>query len=204
MEKKQLALPILVEGRYDKNMISQLYFGTVITAEGFGVFNSKEKQALIRRLSAEGLIVLTDSDGGGVQIRSFIKGLVDKEKLYHLYIPKIEGRERRKRGSHSSGYLGVEGMEPSVLRGLLDPFTKEAGRVGFARMSEGGMLTKVDFFRDGLSGGANSSARRAQLALHFDLPADMTANALLAALNLVATREEYEAALAKLAWVNFT
>ena len=198
MEKKRLSLPVLVEGKYDKNMILQLYFGTVITAEGFGIFNSREKQALIKRLSSDGLIVLTDSDGGGVQIRSFIKSIVDREKLYHLYIPKIEGKERRKRTAGSSGYLGVEGMEPSVLRRLLDPFTKEAGRACFARMQEDEMLTKVDFFRDGLSGGENSSARRAEIALYFGLPSDMTANALLSALNLIATREEYEAALASL------
>ena len=195
MEKKRLAMPVFVEGKYDKNMILQLFCGNVVTAEGFGIFNSKEKQALIKRLAEGGLIVLTDSDGGGVQIRSFVSGIVEREKLYHLYIPKIPGRERRKRGAHTSGFLGVEGMEPDFLRDLLDPFTVEAGRVDSMRMSGEKMLTKVDFFKDGLSGAPNSSEKRARLARHFGLPPDMTANALLSALSIVATREEYERAL---------
>ena len=89
-----LRLPVIVEGRYDKSAILGMYRGTVITTDGFGVFNSKEKQALIKRLAKDGIILLTDPDGGGVQIRSFISGIVPKEKIYHLYVPKIAGKEK--------------------------------------------------------------------------------------------------------------
>ena len=91
-EKIKINLPIVVEGKYDKNTLLQIFDATVITLGGFGVFNSKEKQCLLRKLSENGIILLTDSDGAGGVIRSFIKGIIPKEKVYNLYIPKIEGK----------------------------------------------------------------------------------------------------------------
>lgn len=197
-EKKKIFLPIIVEGRYDKNTLLQIFDATVIELGGFSVFNNKERQLLIRRLGERGIILLTDSDGGGRQLRSFISGILPKDRLHHVYIPKIEGRERRKKGNAGSGYLGVEGMGREVLERILAPFVEDGGRDAKTQRKDEKMLTKVDFYLAGLSGGEGSSEKRAALAEHFSLPRDMTAAALIGALNLLVSREEYERALREL------
>ena len=202
MRKYKIALPIVVEGKYDKNTLSQIFDATIIYVGGFSVFNSKEKQALIRKIAVNGIILLTDSDGGGKQIRSFINGILPKEKVHNLYIPSVKGKERRKSAPSKAGTLGVEGMDRDTLIRVLSPFIvnlqeNENGdtRVEFSADKNGEMLTKLHFFEDGLSGGSNSSERRMTLALYFGLPADMTANALLAALNIITDIDGYRAAV---------
>ena len=182
--KKKITLPIIAEGKYDKNTLSQIFDCTVITTGGFSVFNSKEKQALLRRICADGAIVLTDSDGGGKQIRSFLNSILPKDKIHNLYIPKIEGKERRKSAPSKAGTLGVEGMSREVLERVLSPFVADAKNENEASKSAK-MITKVDFFEQKLTGYPNSSAKRAELAKLAELPDDMTANALLEALNLL-------------------
>lgn len=182
--KKKITLPIIAEGKYDKNTLSQIFDCTVITTGGFSVFNSKEKQALLRRICADGAIVLTDSDGGGRQIRSFLNSILPKDKIHNLYIPKIEGKERRKSAPSKAGTLGVEGMSREVLERVLSPFVADAKNENEASKSIK-MITKVDFFEHKLTGYPNSSAKRAELAKLAELPEDMTANALLEALNLL-------------------
>ena len=113
----KLKYPIIVEGRYDKSAILGIFSGTVITTEGFGIFNNTEKQSLIRKIAADGIILLTDSDGGGVQIRGFLSGILPREKIYQLYIPKIEGKERRKTHRGRAGLLGVEGVGGDEVEG---------------------------------------------------------------------------------------
>lgn len=182
--KKKITLPIIVEGKYDKNTLSQIFDCTVITTGGFSVFNSKEKQLLLRRVCANGAIVLTDSDGGGKQIRSFLNSILPREKIHNLYIPKIEGKERRKSAPSASGTLGVEGMSREVLERVLSPFAADTKNENEPSKSAK-MITKVDFFEQKLTGYPNSSAKRAELAKLAELPDDMTANALLEALNLL-------------------
>ena len=185
--KKRITLPIVVEGKYDKITLTSLFDCTVLTTDGFGIFNSKEKQLLIRRIAKDGIILLTDSDGGGVQIRSFLRSILGKEKVHNLFVPKIEGKERRKSKPSAAGTLGVEGMSREVLERVLQPFTDgEKLDTG-----TGVSVTKLDFFENGLSGGKDSAAKRAELCALMDLPSDMTANALLEAVNLLYTREEY-------------
>jgi ribonuclease M5 len=186
-EKLKIALPIIVEGRYDKATISGYVDANIITTDGFSVFNNKEKQRLIRRLCERGVILLTDSDGGGRQIRSFISGILPKDKIYHLYIPEIEGKERRKAHASAAGLLGVEGMKKEVILGLLEPFAN-----GEVQQKNEKMITKVDFFEDKLTGAPNSAARRAEICKALDLPHDMTPNALLAALNMLLGYEKYK------------
>ena len=187
----RIKLPIVVEGRYDKSAVLSMFSATVITTEGFGIFNSKEKQALIRKISGGGIIILTDSDAGGKQIRSFISSIVPKEKIYQLYIPRIEGKERRKKQAGREGVLGVEGVGGDVLRSVLDQFTSDEPRFG------GAEITPTDMFNLGLSGGAGSSERRDELCAALSLPRGMNAKALLSALNIVSTREEIEKLLKK-------
>lgn len=190
MDKLFIPLPIIVEGKYDKIKLSSVIDGTVITTDGFALFRQKEKAALLRRLASEkGVIVLTDADGGGKQIRSFLSGILPKEKVYHLYIPRIEGKERRKNKPSRSGVLGVEGMDTSVLISLLAPFATEG------ECKKRGGIDKRRFYLDGLCGTANAGERRRALCLALSLPPDLSANALLSAINLLYTEEEYEKVL---------
>lgn len=192
-EKIKVKFPIIVEGKYDKITLSSLVDATIITTEGFSIFNNKEKQKLLRRLCADGAILITDSDGGGKQIRSFLSGILPKEKIYHLYIPQIEGKEKRKKQSSAAGFLGVEGMNPEVILKLLSPF--ESGEI---LKKEEKMITKVDFFQDKLTGFPDSSKRRTTLCEAVDLPLDMTPNRLLEAMNLLYGYEEYKKLISNL------
>ena len=190
MEKLCVSLPVIVEGKYDKITLSSVIDAHVIVLGGFSVFNAKERQLLLRRLAEEGgVIVLTDADGGGKQLRSFLSGILPPDKVFHLYIPALKGKERRKERAGKAGLLGVEGMSPALLRELFTPFAKDAPP------PTRGTLTKADFYRDGLSGTAGAAERRCALAFCAALPPDMTANALLEAINLLYTEEEYLALL---------
>ena len=187
MEKIKVSLPIIVEGRYDKSTLSGFLDATVITTGGFSIFNNKEKQELIRRIAENGIIILTDSDGGGKQIRKFLSGILSPDKIHNLYIPQIKGKESRKKAASKNGNLGVEGMDKDVILRLLSPFIE-----GNSFKKEGKMITKVDFFEDKLTGAPNSAARRAEICKALDLPHDMTPNALLAALNMLLGYEKYK------------
>lgn len=198
IEKKKISLPIIVEGKYDKNTLSQIFDAKIFTLGGFGVFNSKEKQALLRRIAENGIIVMTDSDGAGRQIRSFLLGILPPEKVKNVYIPRIEGKEARKKKASRSGVLGVEGMSREILEKLLASFVDDGGRANLSGKNDGKGITKLDLYRDGLSGADGASERRARLAEHFMLPTDMTAKALLEALNMLSCYEEYEKAVNEL------
>ena len=200
MDKLKIDLPILVEGKYDKITLLGVLDAKIFCTDGFGVFNNKEKQALLRRIAMQkGILVLTDSDGGGRQIRSFLSGILPKEKITMLYIPKIEGKEKRKRASGKSGLLGVEGMSAELLRELFLPFSTE-GELPDANAKK---VTKTDFYLDGFSGTPDASTRRAALARYFGLPDDMTANALLEAINLLAGYDAYKEGVGAIDQVNF-
>lgn len=197
-DKKRIALPVVVEGKYDKNTLLSIFDATVVTLGGFGVFNSREKQHLVRRLAKDGIIVLTDSDGAGKLIRSFLNGIIPKDRIYNLYIPKVEGKERRKSAPSKEGLLGVEGMKREELERILSPFIVRDGEGAKYAEKRGEMITKVDFYMDKLSGADNSSVLRDRLAAHFDLPDGMSANALLDALNILTDKEGYKRAVAHL------
>ena len=186
---------IVVEGRYDKNALKQVVDAIVVETGGFGVFNDKERLALLRRLAKErGLILLTDSDGAGFVIRNFLRGAIPKNQIKQAYIPDIYGKERRKSAPGKEGKLGVEGMTPQVLLSVLE----RAGATfedGETAAMEKEPITKMDFFELGLTGGADSTARRAALLKKLNLPERMTTNALLEAVNILCSREELLALL---------
>ena len=183
---------IVVEGRYDKNALSQVVDATIITLGGFAVFNDREKLAFLRRLAEQrGLIVLTDSDGAGFVIRNYLKGALPRDRVKQAYIPDIPGKERRKRTPGKEGKLGVEGMKPAVLLEAL----RRAGAtfadeetVGERRKDP---ITKADLFALGLTGGTDSAAKRRALLKRMDLPEHLTPNGMLEALNLLYGREEF-------------
>ena len=160
MNKLKIAYPIIVEGKYDRMKLLAVCEGLIIKTDGFGVFKAREKAALIRALAKKSpIIVLTDSDGGGKVIRSHVSSLVPKDKLIQLYIPKIEGKEKRKTEPSKEGTLGVEGMENELLYKLLLPFSSEEnGEVNKKLLQIAkNPISKVDFFVDGLTGAENSS-----------------------------------------------
>ena len=181
---------IVVEGRYDKNTLSQVVDAVIIETSGFGIFNDAEKRKLLQTMAeARGLIVLTDSDGAGFVIRNYIKGCVDPKLVKHAYIPDIYGKERRKSVPSREGKLGVEGMKPQVLLDALiragATFDDEENKKTAPRIS------KADMYARGLSGREGSAEKRARLIKQLGLPERLTADGLLDVLNATMSREEF-------------
>lgn len=177
---------VVVEGRYDKNALSQVVDALILETSGFGIFRDEERLALLRRLAAErGLVILTDSDGAGFVIRNYLKGAVEPSQLKQAYIPDRPGKEKRKRRPGKEGKLGVEGMSPQVLldalrRGGATFLAEEAPGRG-----KGRPITKTDLYLAGLSGTPDAAENREKLLKRLDLPVRMTANALLEVLNVL-------------------
>ena len=184
----KLRQAIVVEGRYDKNALSQLVDAPIFETNGFGVMKNRELLGFLRRVAqTRGLIILTDADGAGLVIRNFLKGALPKEGVLHAYIPDIPGKERRKTHPGKEGKLGVEGMTPEILLTAL----KNAGAQAEQTDAPTDKITKTDLFLAGLSGGAGSAEKRAALQKKLHLPANLGANAFLDALNLLMTREDF-------------
>ena len=184
---------ILVEGRYDKNTLSQIVDAPILETAGFGIFKDKKQMALLRRVAEKrGLIVFTDSDGAGFVIRNHIKSAIPGKYLKHAYIPDIYGKERRKAAPGKEGKMGVEGMTREVL---LDALRKAGATIEGEETAASQQITKQDLMELGLSGGADASAKRLALLKKLNLPEHMSANAMLQALNLLYTREELETIL---------
>ena len=188
----RIKYPIIVEGKYDKIKLDSLIDATIITTGGFEIFNSKEKTLLLRRLcEKDKIILLTDSDGGGHLIRSHIKTLLPPDKVINLYIPRVEGKEKRKRSASKEGLLGVEGIEKETLLKLLEPFSDDA-----EGKATGG-ITKTDLYRLGLSGREDSKEARRRLLESINLPENMSPNAMLSALNILYSKDELEELMSK-------
>ena len=188
---------IVVEGRYDKAALRAAVDAVILETEGFGVFSDKEKLALLRRLAEKrGLIILTDSDGGGFLIRNYLRGALDPKLVKHAYIPEIPGKERRKRRPGKEGKLGVEGMSAKTL---IDCLRRAGATVEgeTASADHGALMTKADLYALGLTGRPDSAARRAAVKRALDLPEKLTTNALLEVLNALSSREELEELLAR-------
>ena len=181
---------IVVEGRYDKNTLSQVVDAPILETAGFGIMKDKAQLSLLRRVAKErGLIVFTDSDGAGVVIRNFLKGAIPARYLKHAYIPDIYGKERRKAAPGKEGKLGVEGMKPQVI---LECLTRAGATLEGENAQETRQeITKADFVELGLSGGQGSEARRKELLKKLRLPEHMSPNAMIQTLNLLYRREEF-------------
>lgn len=181
---------IVVEGKYDKNTLSQVVDAPIFQTDGFGIMQDKQQMELLRRVAkVRGLIVFTDSDGAGFVIRNKLKSCIPPEHLLHAYIPDVYGKERRKATPGKEGKLGVEGMTPQVIIDcLLRAGATAEGESASCPKSE---ITKQDMFDAGLSGGPDSSEKRKTLMKKLDLPEHMSSNALLQALNLLCTKDEF-------------
>jgi len=187
---RKLKEVIVVEGRYDKNTLSQVVDAVILETSGFGIFNDAAKRRLLKTMAEQrGLIVLTDSDGAGFLIRNHIRGCVDPKLVKHAYIPDIYGKERRKAKTSKEGKLGVEGMRPEVLLDALiragATFDDSPNDTCCER------ITKADLYARGLSGGTGSAEKRRQLLKRLDLPERMSADAMLDVLNALMDREAF-------------
>jgi ribonuclease M5 len=184
---------IVVEGRYDKNTLSQIVDAPILETGGFGIMNDKAQLSLLRRVAEKrGLIVFTDSDGAGFVIRNYLKSAIPAEQLKHAYIPDIFGKERRKSAPGKEGKLGVEGMTPEII---LDCLRRAGATMDDNSQASVGQITKQDLMELGLSGCTDSSFKRKVLLKYLQLPEHMSGNAMLQALNLLYTKEELVAIL---------
>ncbi len=189
MERLKIPYPVIVEGAYDKLRLEAVIEAQILTTDGFAIFKQTERARLFRRLAEKTpLIVLTDSDGAGKLIRSHLTSTIPKDRLIHLYVPRVAGKERRKKEPSAEGVLGVEGMENELLYRLLSPY---ADPDAVAERLRENPISKTDFYLDGLTGGEGSVARRDALAEKLGLPTGMPPNALLAAVRLLCSFEEY-------------
>lgn len=179
---------IVVEGRYDKNTLSQIVDAPILETAGFGIFKDKQQMKLLRQVAEKrGLIVFTDSDGAGFVIRNHIKSAIDGKYLKHAYIPDIPGKERRKSAPGKEGKLGVEGMTPQII---LNALRRAGATMDGEAVTTLSQITKQDMMELGLSGGKDSSSLRGMILRKLDLPEHMSANAMLQALNLLYSKEE--------------
>ena len=188
---------IVVEGRYDKNTLSQAVDATIFETSGFGIFHNQQLLSLLRRMAqARGLIILTDPDGAGFLIRSYLKGAIDPSLVRHAYVPDVSGKERRKTAPSKEGKLGVEGMRPEMLVEAL----RRAGATieGENAPKPANTITKQDLYAAGLSGGPNSAQKRAALCRRLELPERISANALADVLGALMDRDALMALAAEL------
>ena len=179
---------IVVEGRYDKNTLSQIVDAPILETAGFGIFKDKQQLDLLRKVARQrGLIVFTDADGAGFVIRNHIKSAIEPQYLKHAYIPDIFGKERRKATAGKEGKLGVEGMRPEII---VEALRRAGATFEDESLRTRQNITKQDLAELGLSGGKDSSFKRKELLKKLDLPEHMSANAMLQALNLLYTVDE--------------
>ena len=185
---------ILVEGKYDKIKLGQIFDGTILTTDGFGIFKQKDKLDLLRRLAeSRGLLVFTDSDGAGLVIRNYLKGAIPEGKLYHAYIPDLYGKEKRKAKGSKEGKLGVEGVPDAVIIKAVE----QSGALSGERPVSGN-ITTADLFELGLSGGAGSAKKRQVLLKVLELPENLSPNALLDVLNCIIDLDALRVTIEKL------
>lgn len=188
---------IIVEGRYDKIKLSSLVDAPVIETNGFRVFSDKEKQSLIRQIAnTRGILVFTDSDSAGFVIRNFLRGVADKSKIKHCYIPQISGKEKRKKEYSKEGFLGVEGVSDEAIISAIR--NSGATIIGEEQVEKSVAITKTDLYVLGLSGRENSDILRKKLLKYLNMPSYLTANAMLAALNCLYSLEELKEILEKI------
>ena len=191
MDKQKLRQAIVVEGKYDQNTLRQLVDTAIFTTNGFADMKDPTLLRLLRQAAqTTGLIILTDSDGAGFLIRNTLKSALPEQGVLHAYIPNLPGKEKRKAAPGKEGLLGVEGMTPEILLKAL----RDAGvdfEDGSAPPAKAEPIAKQDLFTLGLSGGPESAKKRAALLKALSLPAHMSANALLQALNVLFSRDEF-------------
>jgi len=186
-------MPVIVEGKYDKNKLDSIVDGVIIKTDGFGVFKDDEKRRLIQRYAEEtGVIILTDSDSAGRLIRNHIKSITSCDNIINIYTPKVKGKERRKKESSKEGLLGVEGFSSDDLYSLLSPYSDSFSEVEMMP------ITRADLYADGLLGGEGSGSKRKALLTYLGLPDDLNVTDIINASGRLFSAEQYREAIDKL------
>lgn len=184
----KLTKAVIVEGKYDKIRLENIIDSVIITTDGFGIFKSEEKKALIKLFGKKtGIIIMTDSDRAGQMIRNFVKDLVKDGEIINVYLPSIKGKEKRKTKGSADGFLGVEGTDDKIIIEALE----KAGITSENASQNSKKVTKVDFYNIGISGKGNSSQKRTELCEFLKLPLCLTANSLLEAVNTLYSYDEF-------------
>ncbi|MBE7035451.1 MAG: DUF4093 domain-containing protein [Ruminococcaceae bacterium] len=182
--KKTIKETIIVEGKYDKIRLSELFDANIIQTDGFSIFKNKDMVSLIAKLADEtGVIILTDSDRAGFLIRNYIKNCLAGKRVLHAFIPSVEGKEKRKDKKGKEGLLGVEGMRDEALIKALSIASCESIKKE--------KITKQDLYKAGLAGQADSRLKREALLRKLELPTRMSANTMLSVINALFTKEEF-------------
>lgn len=199
---------IVVEGKYDKMALKEIVKTTIVETNGFRIFRDKEKANMIRLLAEKnGILVLTDSDSAGFLIRNHLRGIVSKEKIKHAYIPRVKGKEKRKEKASKEGILGVEGIDKELLKAAIEnagvvvysdnkpnkiKIDSKLGSNNNSKTDQGRQeqITKSDFYKLGLTGRDESKILRTKLLNYLGLPAYLTTNAMIDALNNFLTLSE--------------
>ncbi len=180
---------VIVEGKYDKIKLSQILDALIIDVGGFNIFKNKEKVQMIKKLADKnGVLILTDSDHAGFMIRNYLNGIIPQDKIKHAYIPDIIGKEKRKKTYSKERKLGVEGVDDKII---LDAINKVSLKKE-EKTNNIKEVTKMDFYKDGLSGRDNSSDKRKKLLKKLNLPENLSQNALIKVLNKTISYDEYK------------
>ncbi len=186
MKKIKLSQVVICEGKYDKIKLDSVLDAEIVTLNGFGIFNDSENRHLISSIAKKrGIIVITDSDSAGALLRSHINNITHGCGVEHIYIPPVIGKEKRKSVPSKEGLLGVEGMDTEILKNLFSRFENN----GFTRTEK---ISRIKFYTDGFSGTNEAKSRREKLSRILNLPCNMSAKALLSAVNMLLEPEEYE------------
>lgn len=189
----QIKEAVIVEGKYDKIKLANLLDTLIIQTNGFSIHKDKEKLNFIKRMAKErGVLILTDSDHAGFQIRSFLSGALPKEQVKHAYIPDVFGKEKRKDKPSKEGKLGVEGVDSVQIMQAL----QNAGVLCCESAVERQRITNAQLYQDGFSGGLNSKSKKKQLLQYLELPEFLSTNSFLQVLNSMMSLEEYLEAVA--------
>lgn len=190
MNKIKIDIPVIVEGKYDLIKLRSIIDGQIIKIDGFSIFKSEENKKYIKKMAEKnGIIVLTDSDSGGLVIRNYLSSILPKDKIIHIYPPQIKGKEKRKTCPSKEGYLGVEGISADILRSLFEPFTKPVEKF---EKTDKRLITKWDLYEDGLTGKKDSLTKRTNLMRKLNLPINISTNALLDTLNFLYSYDQYK------------
>lgn len=180
---------IIVEGRYDKIKLSNVTDALILTTDGFGIFNDKEKQLLIKKTAAEkGLLIITDSDAAGFKIRNFLKNIARSADVSHIYIPDVFGKEKRKAEASKEGKLGVEGIDNDLL---INALIRSGEFEKSEKTNAGRKITTADLFEAGLSGTPGCTEKRRRLLAEMGLPARLTGASFLSVLNTFMTYDDF-------------
>lgn len=182
---------VVVEGKYDKIKLKNIFDAVIIVTDGFRIYKDAEKMSLIRRFAeTEGIIILTDSDTAGFRIRRYLKGAVNSGRITNVYIPDIFGRERRKRHFSKEGKLGVEGVDEDII---IEAFRRAGININGSSVPKPSheIITSLDMYELGLSGGKNSSEKRKAVLKQYGLPQLLTTASMTEILNTMTTRTEF-------------